>query len=228
MSLENLFKYKEPLYFYFREQTFEGGLYNNVGYHYGGKLIKDGSKVGINNPDDLYNKLSPFIRYLISKMRYELNIPFCVTFNIYICCYSVDFQDFVKVIHFELNHNFTFDGILLLQNLCRYDDRLFKVPFTIHVKANFYFEPDVRGADEVFYWSDSEEDESEDEVEKKPEPIQGHFKTDQCVICMEKEPCILFILCRHICVCLSCETAKPSLKCPCCRSKIYQNISMFY
>ena len=78
MSLENLFKYKEPLYFYFREQTFEGGLYNNVGYHYGGKLIKDGSKVGINNPDDLYNKLTPFIRYLISKMRYELNIPFCV------------------------------------------------------------------------------------------------------------------------------------------------------
>ena len=155
-------------------------------------------------------------------MKYELEVPFCVTFNIYIRCDSVHFQDFVKVIHFELSHNFTFDGILLPHNLSRYDDRLFKVPFAILVRANCYFDSDIRVPEEVF--TTDEEDESEDEVEEQPKPIEDRFKTDKCVICMEKEPCILFILCRHICVCLSCETTKPSLKCPYCRSKIFQKI----
>ena len=114
--------------------------------------------------------------------------------------------------------------------LGRYDDRLFKVPFYIFVKAYCYFAPgEIR--EEVFATDGEDEiedevndDESEDEVEEQSMPIEDHFKIDQCVICMEKEPCILFIQCRHICVCLSCETTKPSLKCPFCRSEILQKI----
>ena len=224
MILRNLFKHKLPLFF----SVYEGDLENRdlceLGYHYDSKWIEDGSKVGINNPDDLYEKLTPFIRYLISKISYEIVVPYRTFFNVYLNIRNENGGlESVKVIHFELDYNFTFDGILLLHYLSRYDDRLFKVPFDIHVIAYCYFAPgQIR--EEVF--ATDGEDESEDEVEEQSMPIEDHFKIDQCVICMEKEPCILFIKCRHICVCLSCETTKPSLACPYCRTKIYQKIKI--
>ena len=231
MVLRNLFKHKVPLFFSFYEGDLEDRDLCKLVYHYGSKWIEDGSKVGINNPVDLYEKLTQFIRYLISKIRYEIVAPDCTSFDVYLSIRNENGGlEIVKVIHFELNHNFTFDGILLLHYLSRYDDRLFKVPFYILVKAYCYFAPgQIR--EEVFATDGEDEskdevnnDESEDEVEEQSMPIEDHFKIDQCVICMEKEPCILFIQCRHICVCLSCETTKPSLKCPFCRSKIFQKI----
>ena len=225
MVLKNLFKHKVPLFFSFYEGQDDRDICE-LGYHYSSKWIEDGSKVGINNPDDLYEKLTPFIRYLISKIRYEIVAPYRTSFNVYLNIRNENGGlEIVKVIHFELDYNFTFDGILLLHYLSRYNDRLFKVPFDIHVNAYCYFAPgQIR--EEVFATDgEDESDESKDEVEEEqPKPIEDHFKIDQCVICMEKEPCILFIQCRHICVCLSCETAKPSLKCPFCRSKIFQKI----
>ena len=211
-----------------------------LGYHYDGEWIEDGSKVGINNPNDLYEKVTPFIKYFISKIRYEILVPDRSSFDVYLSIRNENGSlEFVKMIHFELDDNFTFDGILLLHYLGRYDDRLFKVPFYIFVKAYCYFAPgEIRegvfatdgedeSEDEVNDDESEDEvndDESEDEVEEQSMPIEDHFKIDQCVICMEKEPCILFIQCRQICVCLSCETTKPSLKCPFCRSKIFQKI----
>ena len=235
--LENLFKYKEPLYLYHREQIVEGNRYNKVSYNYGRKVIKDGTKVGINNPVDLYNKLLPFFRYLISKMKDEVNnCPNRVTFNISVHCPSENSRDFIKVIHFELNHNFQYD-ILLHQNLYGYNKNFFKSLFHILVKVSFYYGNYLRITNDIYFFTtyeDGSEDESEDEreyisedeVEQKPYPIRDPFKTDQCVICLEKEPCILFVSCLHKCVCLSCETAKPSLNCPCCRSEIYQRIKL--
>ena len=240
MSLENLFKHKVPIFFTVYEGDLEDRNLCKLGYYYDGKWIEDGSKVGINNPNDLYEKLTPFIRYLISKIRYEILAPVLTSFDVYLSIRNENGGlEIVKVIHFELDDNFTVDGILLLHYLGRYDDRLFKVPFYILVKAYCYFAPgEIRegvfatdgedeNEDEVNDDESKDEvndDESEDEVEEQLIPIEDHFKIDQCVICMEKEPCILFIQCRHICVCLSCETAKPSLKCPFCRSKIYQKI----
>ena len=40
--------------------------------------------------------------------------------------------------------------------------------------------------------------------DEPPTPLKS-FRTDTCVICLIKEPNILFTDCRHICICLKCE-----------------------
>ena len=212
MVLKNLFKHKVPLYLTNNDRDIEEPYVRNIGYHYHSDLIEDGGKIGINNPDDLYDKLTPFIRYAVSTMKHELPESFYSTFNIYLQCRDEtddeNFCEFIKMVHFELNSNFMLENILSLQCLSRYDEKLFKTPFAIYMEVFSYFRPEVGILNEAFTSDD------EDEVEEQSMPIEDHFKTDQCVICMEKEPCILFIKCRHMYVCLSCETAKPSLKCP--------------
>ena len=58
--------------------------------------------------------------------------------------------------------------------------------------------------------------------EEEPEPPKAvkPFKTDICVICLNKEPNTLFTDCRHICICLECEEIKPLSKCPYCKVTI--------
>ena len=70
------------------------------------------------------------------------------------------------------------------------------------------------------------ESDSSDEEEEPPKPIEESFKTDTCVICLDKEPNILFTDCNHICMCLECEKIKPSVKCPYCRNEISKRIKI--
>ena len=60
----------------------------------------------------------------------------------------------------------------------------------------------------------------------EPEPLTPlkSFKTDTCVICLTKEPNILFTDCRHIRICLECEEIKPLGKCPYCKVNISTKI----
>ena len=208
-------------------------------YHYSTDVIEDGSKIGIDTPSNLYNKMIPFIRYMISEMKYDLPDPYSGIFNIYLQCRdetdNENFCEFTRVVRFELSFNFTFEGIHQLEYISRYNESLFKTPFKIYVKATCYFGLKIRwviedGEDEEDEEDEDEEDEDEDEEEEEeeeqPKPIEDHFKTDQCIICMEKEPSILYVRCRHICVCASCETAKPSYKCAYCRTIIWQKIKI--
>ena len=145
------------------------------------------------------------------------------------------------MVHFELNDNFIHDGILILQYLTSYDKNerrafpnVFERSFRLQICATCYCPPGLIIREDVF--SSDGESESGDEDEETREaretyegeriPIEGHFKTEQCIICMEKEPCILFVRCRRICVCASCETEKPSLKCAYCRTRISQKIKI--
>ena len=84
MVLRNLFKHKVPLFFSVYEGDLEDRDICELGYYYDSKWIEDGSKVAINNPDDLYEKLTPFIRYLISKIRYEIVAPYRTSFNVFL------------------------------------------------------------------------------------------------------------------------------------------------
>ena len=53
-----------------------------------------------------------------------------------------------------------------------------------------------------------------------PKPLKKIFKRDECVICFDREPNVLFAECGHIWVCKECEETHPSTKCPCCRTTI--------
>ena len=73
------------------------------------------------------------------------------------------------------------------------------------------------------YLDRTEPTHKDDEPPTRPTPLQS-FRTDTCVICLMKEPNILFTDCRHICICLECEKIKPLNKCPYCRVNISTKI----
>ena len=57
-----------------------------------------------------------------------------------------------------------------------------------------------------------------------PKLVKKIFKENQCVICLDRKPNVLFVKCKHICVCNECEEAHPSTQCPCCRTGISEKL----
>ena len=45
------------------------------------------------------------------------------------------------------------------------------------------------------------------------------YKTDECVICLERIPNVLFCLCGHICICEKCNEIKKLNSCPICKTE---------
>ena len=66
---------------------------------------------------------------------------------------------------------------------------------------------------------DYDESEEEDDTEEKL-PINDYktFKSDQCVICLEKEPKVLFCNCGHLCICKKCASHRYD-NCPVCKKE---------
>ena len=73
-------------------------------------------------------------------------------------------------------------------------------PFEIHIDgySDYIIQEEV---EEV----ESDSSDEEEEPPKPPKPIEESFRTDTYVICLDKEPNILFTDCNHICMCLECE-----------------------
>ena len=64
-----------------------------------------------------------------------------------------------------------------------------------------------------------EDDEMEiDEELVPPKPLEKTFKSNQCVICLEEEPNVLFCNCGHICICEKCASHRYD-KCPVCKKE---------
>ena len=65
----------------------------------------------------------------------------------------------------------------------------------------------------------SDSDDSDDE-EKEELSINDFktFKLEQCVICLEEEPKVLFCNCGHICICKKCIICRYD-NCPVCKEK---------
>ena len=58
-----------------------------------------------------------------------------------------------------------------------------------------------------------------DEVEEEYH-LKKSIKTTECVICLQNRPNVLYIKCRHIVACDSCDLSGKLLECPICRTKI--------
>ena len=67
-------------------------------------------------------------------------------------------------------------------------------------------------------------EEEEEEEEEKPITVIKSLREDKCVVCLENEPKVFFLDCKHYCVCLECEKMKPFKSCPCCRTRISTKI----
>ena len=65
-----------------------------------------------------------------------------------------------------------------------------------------------------------EEVEEEDEEEVEPIELKQTIIYDECVICYENKPNVLYPDCFHISTCKRCEELHPINKCPMCREKV--------
>ena len=98
---------------------------------------------------------------------------------------------------------------------------IFGEPFQIRIFLHVDYIQVVQAIEEQDESEVEEESEVEDESEEEEPPkVPKSFKTDQCVVCLSKEPKILFFNCLHYCVCSECEEANPFRKCPSCRTRV--------
>ena len=114
----------------------------------------------------------------------------------------------IKNIGSELNFSTYFPYVVVYREL--------EKPFEIHIDVNYEYKNYL-----LIYGEDFEREfqyayESESELLLELEdPVNT-----KCVICLSKKPQLLFVECKHYCVCLECEETKPLSKCPKCRKRI--------
>ena len=96
-----------------------------------------------------------------------------------------------------------------------------------HVDYDFYFyaisELENKGELRISHTEPTLEDEDEEEEEplfEKPKVINLFkiFKSDECIICMDNKPNILFCNCGHLCECEGCYKIKTPSTCPVCKT----------
>ena len=63
--------------------------------------------------------------------------------------------------------------------------------------------------------------EDEKETDEEPKIINPSkiFKSDECIICMDNKPNILFCNCGHLCYCTECYKLKSLSACPICKTE---------
>ena len=71
--------------------------------------------------------------------------------------------------------------------------------------------------DPIVYFQEGQTD--PDGVEEEYH-IKKSIKSTECVICLQNRPNVLYIKCRHIVACDSCDLSGKLLECPICRTKI--------
>ena len=141
MFLNDTVKYKLPIQFsFYTGNTPVGGVVGedgcDFGYNFESNRIHNAKELGISKPVDIYKKLKPFLKYLISKIRHEVQFPYRTVVDVFL---SSERQGY-RMVHFELNENFTNDGVLILQ----YFTSIFKKAFRLQVYANCYCPPGLR------------------------------------------------------------------------------------
>ena len=191
----------------------------------------------IRHLEDLLDRIDPFLYHLASKyQKYKEN-------NQYKAFFQVDFSfgDPKKNHTYSNVKKFTarecVDGDILVLDKSSENTRTFfssrsiigeLFQIRIFLRADYYkeeVEQESEAEDESEVEDESEKEEIEDDLkyqldEEDPVVVSKPFKTDQCVVCLSKEPKNLFFNCLHYCVCSDCEKANLFRKCPSCRTRI--------
>jgi hypothetical protein len=75
-----------------------------------------------------------------------------------------------------------------------------------------------------------EEEEKDGLYEEKNDHVtnnNNNFLLNKCCICLTDPYNIVFLPCKHLCVCISCNTAKITRRCPICRETIHDIIQVY-
>ena len=178
------------------------------------KKLEKGFNVGICNASSLIRVIKPFTEGLFQSTFYrDRRIrDYALRFIIEIRTEGELVQ--VGEFYFRSDRNPfkpKMEGVRINLNLSPYLKQLYEILVTTEF---FYIYAPVLRILEV----------ENDEESSSPKPLKKTFKHDQCVICLDRKPNVLFVKCRHTCVCEECEEAHPSTKCPCCRTKISEKL----
>ena len=94
----------------------------------------------------------------------------------------------------------------------------FKEPFRVKIILSIIYMSHIFGPianhEEENKTEEYEPEDEEDEEEEKVINVTKTFKTEECVICIENGPNILFCNCGHLCICNNCLEFKKLSKCP--------------
>ena len=171
--------------------------------------VENGIDLGIRDANKMFQVINPFTEYLFRRTFYHresINSDYRLYFRVMIV--TENEHAGVGEFYYRSDRNPfkpEMRGRLRNPNLYRHLNQ----SFHISISTEFYCVPPNYNPD--------------DEESSSPKPIKKIFKADQCAICLDRIPNVLFVKCRHTCVCNECEEAHPSTKCPCCRREIFKN-----
>ena len=178
------------------------------------KKLENGFNATIVDAECLIWMITPFVEYLFQLTFYQDRRmrDYALRFSIQIRTEN----ELVRVCEFYFRSDRNpfsprIEGLEFNQDPSPY----LKHPYKILVTTEFIhiFAPPVLRFVEV------ENDEVEnDEESVPPKPIEKTFKSDQCVICLEEEPKVLFCNCGHICICEKCVPHRYD-NCPVCKKE---------
>ena len=222
MVVANLFKHKIRLEFELKT-TIEYDSVHKIEWWYASPLLQDIEKVDA-------SLFKPFVYYVLSKVLHEdqdiiideVSIKVKV-FGLggYISCTLAQYcfetpRDYPELF-------FTHSEV----ETCPFPEDLINQPFFVWVDVNCYFIPST-----FIEVLDRREfnlgDESQDEDEVLPSPSIKTYRQDCCVVCLESKPNILYLDCKHIAICDSCDRLKTTHRknCDVCRAEISKRIKI--
>ena len=215
-NIENIFKNQIPF-----QDIYEGieddessifihKTYIRKTFIYETMLIQDPQSMCLGNVDDIYRKVEPFIHYLISKQR-----AMEPKGSIYVHSFlgiGISIKDDVE--HFETLFLFQDEAI---SGVFKFHEPICK-EISSYVSYTKPFEIQIDGYTDYLILKGEEEE--------PPKPLEESFRTETCIICLDKEPNILFTDCNHICMCLECVKIKSLDNCPYCRNEISKRIKI--
>ena len=188
------------------------------GYHYRSDVIDRGKNIGVNHTNEVRDKTLPLIKYIFSTMQHygkevgglgsewEANIKIRLIREEDQAVYIIESWWFEEC-DFRLAEGVgTWYG--------DHPRSLIYNKFSISVEAFVYFYI-RRGFIE--------------EMEEEPytPPIET-YRQDYCVVCLESKPNILYLDCRHIAICDSCDCLKKTGRknCDVCRAEISKRVKI--
>ena len=231
MAVASLFKHKVRFGLCGHDTSWDEPFTPNKGYHYSSSWIENGESVGIRSACDLFiDKLKPLFLHIISTMYHEAEMEISsVDITVSVMDYEeCDDYDIVK-------YKFTSAPNDAITNYSRswvypFPEGLLNNKFSIYIKSYVYMVDDYVREENAYYEEQIRLAHQEMEENEPLAPPVETYREDCCVVCLEAKPNILYLDCRHIAICDSCDRMKSKTSsqstCDVCRAKISKRLKL--
>ena len=170
------------------------------------------------NEMTLLEEMKPLFVYIISYVLYErLHLTwteFCMKIN-FLTLYSADTND----INFWQERIYERPLGYIQEKIEYIEENEYYISYQKPLRVEIMFKTRIQR--EAFHTQISYSDSDDNDDEEKEELSINDFKTfklEQCVICLEEEPKVLFCNCGHLCICEKCLVHRYD-NCPVCKKE---------